>query len=273
MLRLCFNKRPHTLSSRAESAKVGSGFPWTAKGVEAILSAMSTGTSAKQAAGVAAAALVETGMRLGLGTGSTVAFFLEALAERVRSDGLEVIGVPTSEDTAQRATALGIPITTLEELPELDLVVDGADEVDAAFRLIKGGGGALLREKIVAACGSRIVIIVGEGKRVEKLGTTFLLPVEIVPFGAKATQAKVEALGCQPYLRTLEDGETFVTDNGNWILDCKFAYGIEDPEQLHQQLSETPGVVEVGIFLDLCHHVIEGRSDGTAAHHEQPAGA
>ena len=189
----------------------------------------------------------------------------------VRSDGLEVIGVPTSEDTAQRATKLGIPVTTLEELPELDLVIDGADEVDPAFRLIKGGGGALLREKIVAACGKRIVIIVGEGKRVEKLGTTFLLPVEIVPFGAKATHAKVGAVGCQPYLRTLENGETFVTDNGNWILDCKFPYGIEDPEQLHRQLSETPGVVEVGVFLGLCHHVIEGRADGTASHHEQPA--
>lgn len=228
---------------------------------------MSTGTSAKQAAGVAAAALVESGMQLGLGTGSTVVYFLEALAERMRSEGLEVIGVPTSEDTAERARALGIPITSLDEVSDLDLVVDGADEVDTAFRLIKGGGGALLREKIVAACGKKIVIIVGEGKRVEKLGTTFLLPVEIVPFGAKVTRAKVAAMGCQPYLRSLESGETFVTDNGNWILDCKFPYGIDDPVALHCKLSETPGVVEVGIFLDLCHHVIEGRADGTASHH------
>lgn len=228
---------------------------------------MSTGTSAKQAAGVAAAALVETGMRLGLGTGSTVVFFLEALAERMHAEGLELIGVPTSEDTAERARALGIPITTLDELSELDLVVDGADEVDPAFRLVKGGGGALLREKIVASCGSKIVIIVGDGKRVEKLGTTFLLPVEIVPFGAKVTHASVAATGCQPYIRSLENGEPFVTDNGNWILDCKFPYGIDDPVALHRSLSETPGVVEVGIFLDLCHHVIEGRADGTASHH------
>jgi len=227
---------------------------------------MSSGTSAKQAAGVAAAALVEDGMRLGLGTGSTVAFFLDALADRMKAEDIQCVGVPTSEATAAKADSLGIPLSTLDQTPELDLVVDGADEVDAKFRLVKGGGGALLREKIVAAAAKQVVIIVGEGKRVEKLGTTFLLPVEIVSFGAQATRAKVAALGCQPYLRTLESGETFVTDNGNWILDCKFPYGMDSPEQLHQQLSETPGVVEVGIFLGLCHHVIEGRADGTATH-------
>lgn len=232
---------------------------------------MQSGISAKQAAGVAAAALVEPGMRLGLGTGSTVAYFLEALAERMKSEEFSVEGVPTSEDTASRARELGIPIRSLEELPELDLVVDGADEVDPAFRLVKGGGGALLREKIVAACGKRIAIIVGEGKLVEKLGTTFLLPVEIVPFGAAVTRSKVAALGCQPYQRTLESGDPFVTDNGNWILDCKFPYGMDDPVALHQQLAETPGVVEVGIFLDLCHEVLEGRADGTVQHHKQPA--
>lgn len=230
---------------------------------------MSSGISAKQAAGVAGAALVESGMRLGLGTGSTVAYFLEALAERIRDDQLEVVGVPTSEDTEQRAAALGIPTSTLDEGDELDLVVDGADEVDGDFRLIKGGGGALLREKIIASCGKRIAIIVGEGKRVEKLGTTFLLPVEVVPFGAKTTRRRVAEADCQPYLRTLESGEPFVTDNGNWILDCKFRYGIEDPVSMHRQLSEIPGVVEVGIFLGLCHVVIEGRPDGTAAHHER----
>lgn len=234
---------------------------------------MTEGTSGKQAAGVAAAALVENGMKLGLGTGSTVAYFLDALAARCAADGLQVEGVPTSEATAEHARRLGIPIRELEELPELDLVVDGADEVDPAFRLVKGGGGALLREKIVASCGKRIVIIVGEGKRVQKLGTTFLLPVEVVPFGSAVTRRRVAALGCQPYLRTLEDGSSFVTDNGNLILDCKFPYGIEDPDELHRQLSELPGVVEVGIFLNLCHEVIEGRADGTAVKHTRASEA
>lgn len=230
---------------------------------------MSTATSAKQAAGVAAAALVQNGMKLGLGTGTTVVFFLEALAERMRQEELQVIGVPTSEDTANRATELGIPITTLEQCPKLDLVVDGADEVDSNFQLIKGGGGALLREKIVAACAERVVIIVGEGKMVDKLGTTFLLPVEVTPFGVQATRAKVEAAGCQAFLRTLEEGEPFQTDNGNLVLDCKFRYGIEDPVQMHQQLSQIPGVVEVGIFLGLCHAVIEGRADGNSVTHQK----
>lgn len=230
---------------------------------------MSTATSAKQAAGVAAAALVEDGMKLGLGTGTTVVFFLEALAERMRQEELHITGVPTSEDTANRAKELGIPITTLEDCPELDLCVDGADEVDLNYQLIKGGGGALLREKIVASCAQRVVIIVGEGKMVDKLGTTFLLPVEVTPFGVQATRAKVEAAGCQAFLRTLEEGEPFQTDNGNLVLDCKFRYGIDDPAQMHQQLTQIPGVVEVGIFLDLCHAVIEGRADGTAATHQK----
>ena len=221
--------------------------------------------SPKQLAGKAAAAYVETGMKLGLGTGSTVAFFLEALSERIAAEGLEVCGVPTSLDTAEKAQDLGIPIATLEEQPALDLVVDGADEVDPAFRLIKGGGGALLREKIVAACGKKVIIIVGEGKRVDRLGTTFLLPVEILPFGYLATRDRVAELGgCTPYIRNTEAGEPFVTDNGNFILDCRFEDGIADPERLHADLSQIPGVAEIGVFLDLCHVVIEGTESGEA---------
>ncbi|RMH01682.1 MAG: ribose 5-phosphate isomerase A [Planctomycetota bacterium] len=221
--------------------------------------------SSKQAAGNKAATLVQDGMVLGLGTGSTVACFLSALALRVRAEGLTVKGVPSSEATAAQARELGLELTDLETDPHLDLAVDGADEVDPEFRLVKGGGGALLREKIVAQAAREVVIIVGEGKRVERLATSFLLPVEILPFGHTATRALVaEAGGCQPFLRTCEDGSPFLTDNGNYILDCKFPQGIERPEALHAALCQIPGVAEVGLFLDLCHVLIEGRSDGSA---------
>ena len=221
--------------------------------------------SPKQVAGRAAADLVETGMILGLGTGSTVSFFLEALAARIAGEGLEVIAVPTSLQTAEKAEELGIPLSTLEEHPVLDLVIDGADEVDAEFRLIKGGGGALLREKIVAASGTKVVIIIGAGKRVERLGTTVLLPVEILSFGYLSTRDQVAELGgCVPFVRTTDEGEPFVTDNGNFILDCRFENGISDPEGLHATLSQIPGVAEVGLFLDLCHVVIEGTEAGKA---------
>ncbi len=226
---------------------------------------MQTAMSSKQAAGNHAATLVQDGMILGLGTGSTVAFFLDALALRIRGENLSVKGVPTSEATADKARELGIELTDLEQCPELDLVIDGADEVDPEFRLIKGGGGALLREKIVARAAQKVAIVVGEGKRVEKLGTTFLLPVEVLPFGLAATRLAVAAAGpCQPFLRTTEDGSPFLTDNGNYILDCKFEDGIDQPELLHAEWSQIPGVAEVGLFLDLCHVLIEGRQDGSA---------
>ena len=226
---------------------------------------MQTAMSSKQAAGNHAATLIRDGMALGLGTGSTVAFFLDALALRMRAEDLTVKGVPTSEATAEKARELGIELTDLEHTPQLDLAVDGADEVDEEFRLIKGGGGALLREKIVARAAGRVAIVVGEGKRVERLGTTFLLPVEVLPFGHGATLRQVAAVGdCQPFLRTVEEGSPFLTDNGNYILDCKFEGGIERPEDMHARLSQIPGVAEIGLFLDLCHVLIEGRPDGSA---------
>ncbi|MGB0685965.1 MAG: ribose 5-phosphate isomerase A [Planctomycetota bacterium] len=232
---------------------------------------MSVPPSSKQAAGLEAARLVDDGMKLGLGTGSTVAFFLEGLAARIREEGLSVVGVPTSEDTADRCRELGIPLTDLESTPELDLAVDGADEVDPAFSLVKGGGGALLREKIVAAAAGRVAIIVGGNKMVERLGSTFMLPIEIVPFGSTATRGRVAASGgCSAYLRLTEGGEPFVTDNGNYILDCRFEEGITDPPAMHAALSQVPGVVAVGIFLDLCDLVIEGRDDGTTTTHQRP---
>jgi len=227
--------------------------------------AMMTAQSSKAAAGQAAAALVKDGMVLGLGTGSTVAFLLSGLARRISEEGLSVVGVPTSESTATEARELGIPLTTLDENPALDLVIDGADEVDPQFRLIKGGGGALLREKIVAAASKQVVIIVGSSKTVNRLGATFLLPVEVLPFGAKATEAKLTTLNCKPFLRTLDSGgEPVYTDNGNLIFDCKFENGIDDPERLHQQMSQIPGVAELGLFINLCDILIEGQEDGSA---------
>ena len=184
---------------------------------------------------------------------STAARFVDLVGAKV-TDGLDVLCVPTSEATREQAAALGIPLTTLEETPELDLTVDGADELDGDLRLIKGGGGALLREKIVAAASARMVVIADESKNVERLGA-FPLPVEIVAFGWQATLNKVRAValdhGCQGEI-SLRGGQdsTFVTDGGNYILDCAFG-SIADADTLAVALSCTPGVVEHGLFIGL----------------------
>ncbi|MEA2987212.1 MAG: ribose 5-phosphate isomerase, partial [Alphaproteobacteria bacterium] len=175
----------------------------------------------KREAAARAVQFVEPRMKLGLGTGSTVKHFLQLLAERMR-EGCQVVGVPTSEATREQAERLGIPITTLDETPQLDLTIDGADEIGPDLALIKGGGGALLREKIVAAASTRMIVIADESKWVAKLGR-FPLPIEVVPFGLAATRAKIEkAAGASGVvkLRQGKDGKTFVTDSGNWILDA-----------------------------------------------------
>ncbi len=208
----------------------------------------------KRQAAAEALKLVEAGMRLGLGTGSTAAHFVELLGARVKA-GLDVLCVPTSEATRAQAASLGIRLTTLDETPELDLTVDGADELDNDLRLIKGGGGALLREKIVAATSDRLVIIADASKRVATLGA-FPLAVEIVRFGHIATTNMVRDLaneaGCSGTigLRAGRDRQPFVTDGGNYILDCAFG-AIEDPEMLDEALKMIPGVVENGLFLGL----------------------
>lgn len=197
---------------------------------------------------------VEDGIKLGLGTGSTAAKFVELLGAKVR-DGLKVICVPTSEATRAQAAGLGIPLTTLEETPALDLTIDGADEIDEELRLIKGGGGALLREKIVAVASDRLVIIADHTKLVEVLGR-YPLPIEVVPFGLAATKRLVSKLaeetGCEGAikLRLGADGKPFVTDNGNHIFDCLFG-AIDDPEALDDALKLVPGVVESGLFLGI----------------------
>ncbi len=197
---------------------------------------------------------VEPGMKLGLGTGSTAAKFVDLLGAKVKA-GLDVIGVPTSEATRVHAESLGIRMTTLDEEPHLDLTIDGADELDETLQLIKGGGGALLREKIVASASDRMVVIADVSKRVRVLGA-FPLPLEVVRFGLAATRNMVQVLaadaGCSGTitLRSAADGQPFVTDSGNYILDCAFGR-IDEPDALDEALKLIPGVVENGLFLGL----------------------
>ncbi|MGB0747755.1 MAG: ribose-5-phosphate isomerase RpiA [Magnetospiraceae bacterium] len=213
----------------------------------------------KRAAGEAAAELVKDGMLLGIGTGSTVAFFIDALGARVAA-GLSVSGIPTSEATAAHCTRLGIPLVDFKEVSRLDLTVDGADEVDQNFQMIKGGGGALLREKLVAEAANHVAIIADSSKRVETLGA-FPLPVEIVRFAHEQTCRRIAALGIEFNIRQIA-GIEFITDNGNLILDCRMA-SIPDPIGLHKKLIEITGVVETGLFINLCQTLVIGRGTDT----------
>jgi len=218
-----------------------------------------TADEQKRSAAAAALELVSDGMRLGLGTGSTAAMFVEALGERV-AGGLKVTGVPTSQATRAQAEALGIPLVEPDDA-ELDLTIDGADEIDANLNLIKGGGGALTREKIVAASSRRMIVVADATKRVETLGR-FPLPVEIIPFGARSTIRRIaeaaRRIGCQGDIVLRRSGnEPFVTDNGNWIADCHFG-AIPAPADLAVALAIVPGVVEHGLFVALCTGAIIG---------------
>jgi ribose 5-phosphate isomerase A len=213
----------------------------------------------KREAAARAVQFVQSGMRLGLGTGSTVKHFVDLLAERMR-DGCGVIGVPTSEATRAQAESLDIPLTTLDETPELDLTIDGADEIGPDLTLIKGGGGALLREKIVAAASKRMIVIADESKWVATLGR-FPLPIEVIPFGLAATRVKIEAAAAAAgapgpaLLRRDKAGDIFRTDNGNFILDAALER-IADPQGLAARLSAIPGVVEHGLFIGLAQTAI-----------------
>ncbi|MGB9203468.1 MAG: ribose-5-phosphate isomerase RpiA [Terriglobales bacterium] len=212
----------------------------------------------KEAAGRAAAELVRDGDIVGLGTGSTAYFAVVALGERVKA-GLKIIGIPTSIQTADLARTLGIPLTTLDEHPEIDITIDGADEVDPKLNLIKGGGGALLREKVVASVTKKMVVVADSGKIVAALGR-FPLPVEIISFARTVVEKKIVALGAVPKLRTKSDGCPYVTDNGNQILDCSFGK-IVDPPALARELNGMPGVVEHGLFIGLAKLALVGRGD------------
>ncbi len=224
-----------------------------------------TADAQKRAAAARAVAFVRPGMRLGLGTGSTAKHFVELIGERVRA-GLDIIAVPTSEATHADAKRCGIPLTTLDETPELDLTVDGADEIAPDLSLIKGGGGALLREKIVAAASARMIVIADQSKWVGALGA-FPLPIEVTPFGFAATQRAVErAIAAVQrsgllMLRRGKDGHPFVTDGGHWIIDAALGR-IDDPVAMAHALSGVPGVMEHGLFVGLAKMAVLGGPDG-----------
>jgi ribose 5-phosphate isomerase A len=224
-----------------------------------------TADAQKKAVAARALEFVRPGMRLGLGTGSTAQHFVDLLGERVKT-GLDVVGVPTSEATRAQAERLGIKLTTLDETPELDLTVDGADEIAPDLTLIKGGGGALLREKIVASASAKMIVIADQSKLVPVLGR-FPLPVEIVPFGARATRRAVEtataAAGCpgSAVPRLGKDGHPLVTDGGHWLLDAQLQH-IADPKTLAERLSAIPGVMEHGLFIGLAWTAIVAGPDG-----------
>ena len=221
---------------------------------------------AKYVAARRSVAFVESGMRVGLGTGSTAAWMVRALGERVREEGLQITGVPTSSRTAALAREMGIRVVSLDDAKWLDLTIDGTDEFDADLSLIKGGGGALLQEKIVATASDRMIVIADAAKEVARLGA-FPLPVEVVPFGWQTTKTLVEEalsnLDVMGRVSTLRmNGDTpYVTDEGNYILDLAL-HRIGNARQLSLVLNQVPGVVENGLFIDICDMVIVGHADG-----------
>ncbi len=217
----------------------------------------------KRAAAARALESVRNGIVLGLGTGSTIRFFLDLLGERVRAGELAgIVGVPTSRRTAEIARGLGIRVSRLRAQPRLDLTVDGADEVDPRGNLIKGLGGALLREKIVAQASDRFIVIVDESKVVPRLGTRSPLPVEVTRFGSSRHEAFVAGLGAEVALRLEADGARYVTSNGNYILDARFPEGIDDPVALDEALRARAGIVENGLFLGMTSRAVVAAPDG-----------
>jgi ribose 5-phosphate isomerase A len=216
----------------------------------------------KKQAGEAAAKLVEDGMIVGLGTGSTAEHAIEALGRRVTSEGLRIHGIPTSAHTMEKARSLQIPLTTFSEHVEIDLTIDGADEVlPGPLYLIKGHGGALLREKIVAAASKRMIVVADGSKLVKTLGELCTVPTEIVPFGWEATRKKLERLDARPVLRLGTDKKPYITDGGHYILDCAFG-AMDDPKEIAHHLDHVVGLVEHGLFLRFATEAVIATADG-----------
>lgn len=215
----------------------------------------------KDAAANQAATLLKDGMKVGLGSGSTARLAVAAIGRRVK-EGLKIIGVPTSELTAEQATDLGIPLATLGEYPRLDVTIDGADEVELkTLNLIKGGGGNQLREKIVASASARLVIVVDETKLVSKLGSKAKVPVEVAQFGWQSTARSLSAIKGNPELRMDKSGKPYITDGGNYILDCAFG-PIPSAADLQRELDSIVGVMEHGLFIGMTSQVLIGQPDG-----------
>jgi len=217
----------------------------------------------KQQAAKSALEYIRNGMILGLGTGSTTRYFINMLGGEIQKGFLQGIqAIPTSETTAEQARLLGIPLTTLSENPQIDIAVDGADEVDPKLNLIKGLGGALLREKVVETHARRFIVVVDQSKIVLRLGVRGPLPVEIIPFEAHAHVVWLNTLDCQAKLLLEEDGSPLVTDNGNYLVHCWFSEGIPDPHKLARILADRPGIVEHGLFLGMADTVVVAEVDG-----------
>jgi ribose 5-phosphate isomerase A len=212
----------------------------------------------KRNAAECAIQFVSDGQVVGLGTGTTAAFAIEGLARRV-AGGLRISGVPTSRASEELAVMAGIPLRDLNDVQKVDITIDGADEIDPAFNMIKGGGGALTREKLVALLSERCVYVVDEGKLVARLGQSFAVPVEVLPFAWAASARRLGELGCQPLLRGSRD-IPFVTDNGNYIIDCRFE-PIADPVELENTIKRVPGVIESGLFVGIADELVIGFSD------------
>ena len=218
--------------------------------------ALQTQNQEKQTAARAAVALVESGSVVGLGSGSTAAYAVQFLAERVR-EGLKIVGIPTSQKTKLLAEELGIRLATLGEHSQIDIDIDGADEIDPFLNVIKGGGGALLREKVIASISRRFVVIADSSKQVTRLGK-FPLPVEVIPFAEKLIRQKIADLGAEVSLRRDADSNPYVTDEGHHILDCCFGE-IADPAALAQKIRAFPGVVEHGLFIGMAEMALIGK--------------
>lgn len=222
---------------------------------------MNLTNEAKKAVGEEAAAIVEEGMTVGLGTGSTATYFIDSLIKRC-AKGLKIEAVATSCQSQQQAINGGIPIVDINSLSALDICFDGADEIDSSKRMIKGGGGALLREKIVASMSKEMVVLVDESKCVESLGT-FPLPIEIIPFGYRSVIAKLDQLGYSGKIRMESNQHKYVTDSGHFIYDVNLRPNHKEPEEMHHEIINIAGVVETGLFFNVAGRVLVGKSDGS----------